>query len=247
MENPFKDPDDKLVFAKVLDKFAESQKKHRPSFTDFLNPVQCGEFMQILYKYTNDIKAFGGYEGAERMIIGFGISTDIFPITPLSFTYNGKFSKSPSHRDYLGATLGLGLDRCKIGDIRLSEEGAVLYAASDIAHFIAENLTQVGRTTVKISIGENIAGLTVTGETCRVTVASLRLDAVLSGALNLSRGKVSTLIASDKVFINWKPAKKTQQLQAGDSITIRGIGRITVDAEAGRSKKDKFVLEISKF
>jgi len=247
-ENPFKEPDDKLLFAKALDRLTAYEKKHQATFTDFLNPVQVAAFMQVLFKY--EITCFGGYEGAEREMLGFGAEeTATFPITPIIITYNEKFSKAPTHRDYLGATLGLGLDRCKIGDIRLAESGAIMYVSSDIAVYIAENLQQVGRVKVKTSLDPNktLAGIENTGQEKRVTVASLRLDAVLSAALNLSRGKVTTLIDSEKVFVNWKPAKKTQALNPGDNVTVRGMGRITIKNEGGRTKKDRIVLTITKF
>jgi RNA-binding protein YlmH len=266
---------DKLLFAKAQDRFAAWQKKLNPTFTDFLNPVQCAEVMAAFAKHATEICIFGGYDGAERVMLGFGVdepSAENFPITAVEITYNGKFSKPPTHRDYLGAALGLGIDRSKIGDIRLAETGAVMYVAADIALYIAENLTQVGRTTVKASAGsgETIPGLESTGgenaqsafvlptergelrmqfprkQEKRVTVASLRLDAVLSAALNLSRGKVSALIDSDKVFVNWKPAKKTLILHPGDNLTVRGMGRIVIETEDGRTKKDRIVLTITK-
>ena len=244
MQNPFKDPDDKLHFAKVLDKLAMHQKKYQPTFTDFLNPVQCAAFMHVLAKHT-DAVAYGGYTGAERTMIGFG--GDSFPITPISVAYNARFSTPPTHRDYLGAVLGLGLDRSKIGDICLVESGAVLYVSSEICEYITENLQQVGRTTVTTAANQIIAASSEnTGQEKRVTVSSLRLDAVLSPALNLSRGKAATLIESDKVFVNWKPAKKTYQLAPGDNVTVRGLGRITINTEDGRTKKERIVLTVTR-
>ena len=248
IENPFKEAEDKLLFAKTLDKLTIYEKNGNPSFTDFLNPIQSAAFMQVLVKYTKNAKSFGGHDGAERMMIGFGAASEAdFPITPLAVTYNGRFSKAPSHRDYLGATIGLGLDRGKIGDIRTGEGGAVVYVASDIAYYIAENMEQVGRTSVKIVAGKTVEGLEQSGQEKRVTVASLRLDAVLSAALNLSRGKVVQLIDSDKVFVNWKPAKKTQTLAEGDNVTVRGMGRIVIDTQGGKTKKDRIVLLVTKF
>ena len=247
IENPFKDADDKLLFAKVLDRLTAWQKKKTPTFTDFLNPVQNAAFMQHLLKH--GAKSFGGYSGAEREMIGYGAEeplTESFPIMPIAVTYNEKFSKAPTHRDYLGSVLGLGIDRGKIGDIRIAEAGAVMYAAEDIAAYIAENLQQVGRVKVKLKLGETLPGLENTGTEKRITVASLRLDAVLSAALNLSRSKVSALIDSEKVFINWKPAKKTQILHPGDNLTVRGIGRIIINEDEGRTKKDRIVLTITK-
>jgi len=249
-ENPFKEADDKLLFAKVLDKYTAAQKKHQRTHSDFLDPVRCASFMQTLERLHAGvfITAYGGYENAERKMIAFDthdVGYDSFPIVPLAVTYNERFSKAPTHRDYLGAVLGLGLDRGKIGDIRLADKGAVMYVSEEVAHFIAENLDQVGRVSVKVNAHQELGGLESTGVTKRITVPSMRLDAVLGSAFNLSRGKAATLIESEKVFVNWKPAKKTHNVAIGDAITVRGMGRITVDSQGGNTKKDRIVLEVT--
>ena len=250
IDNPFKNSEDKLLFAKILDKYASAQKKHKFTHSDFLDPVRCTAFVQALERINNGvcISAYGGYEGAERQIIAFDmqeISCGNFPIIPIAITYNERFSKAPTHRDYLGAVLGLGLDRSKIGDIRLGSEGAILYVSEDVAHFIVENLDQVGRVSVKVKARQELDGLETTGVTRRVTVPSMRLDAVLGSAFNLSRGKASALIESEKVFVNWKPAKKTYTVAVGDAVTVRGVGRITINAQGGNTKKDRIVLEVT--
>ena len=249
-ENPFKNTDDKLLFAKVLDKYTATQKKHRLTHSDFLDPVRCAAFMQTLERMGDGvfITAYGGYENAERKMIAFDthdVMYDNFPIVPISITYNERFSKAPTHRDYLGAVLGLGLDRGKIGDIRLAEEGAVMYVSEEVAHFIAENLDQVGRISVKVKARQELDGIESTGTIKRITVPSMRLDAVLGSAFNLSRGKAATLIESEKVFVNWKPAKKTHTVEIGDAITVRGMGRVTVDSQGGNTKKDRIVLVVT--
>ena len=250
IENPFKDAEDKLLFAKALDKYTAVGKKRQLTHTDFLDPVRCAAFVQIFERANTGVfvEAYGGHNDAERKMLAFDtadIDLQNFPIAPIAVTYNERFAKAPTHRDYLGAVLGLGLDRGKVGDIRLGETGAVLYVAQDVAYYVAENLDQVGRVSVKAEVGRELAGLEPTGATRRITVPSMRLDAVLGAAFNLSRGKAATLIESDKVFVNWKPAKKTHTVAVGDAITVRGLGRVTLDAQGGNTKKDRIVLEVT--
>jgi len=245
--NPFKEAEDKLNFAKVLDKLSWSQKNSKPAHTDFLDPASCAKFMQALERisHNNFVIANGGFENAERKIIfvdtseGGGI-----PIAPIAITYNQRFAKPPTHRDYLGAILGLGIDRGKIGDICLADEGAIVYVIEDIADFIAENLCQVGRVTVKARARDLLDGLKNANTTKQLTVASMRLDAVLSSVFNLSRGKASQLIESEKVFVNWKLAKKTHILTVKDAITVRGMGRFTIDSQGGTNKKGRIALVV---
>ncbi|MCL2841484.1 MAG: YlmH/Sll1252 family protein [Defluviitaleaceae bacterium] len=250
MFNPFKEAEDKLQFAKLLDRLTAAQKKHQPTFSDFLDPARCAAFLTLLEKHAEILpKAQGGHENAERKMIGFipeFLEDSTFPITPIAITYNEKFSKAPTHRDYLGAILGLGLDRGKIGDILLGESGAILYTSNDIVIFICEYLTQVGRVSVKADTNQTILGTESTGIQCRITVPSMRLDAVLGAAFNISRGKASALIDSDKVFVNWKPTKKTHIIATGDAITVRGLGRVFIDSVEGNTRKDRIVLKVTK-
>jgi len=211
--------------------------------------------MQIFVKRGVDARAYGGFDAAERKQIGFAPSYDAcdtlpyssYPITPLNVTYNGKYSRELTHRDFLGAVLGLGLDRCKVGDILIGDEGAVMYISRDIVSFITDSLHVVGRTPVATSTRTNLDGIQSPGTVKRITAASLRVDAIISVAFNLSRSKAAVLIEREKVFVNWAIAKKTQQLSPGDIVTIRGMGRVRLDDIIGQTKKDRVALSISVF
>lgn len=239
------------MFAKILDKYHAAQKKHIQTHTDFLDPARCAAFMTVLAGRKTRGLAYlpqGGYTHAERKVIVFQPEFEDgapSPIVPLAITYNKKFSSAPSHRDYLGAVIGLGLDRGKVGDICLAEGGATMYVLEEVAYFIAESLTQAGRTSINIEVGQTLAEAEPTGKEKRITVASMRLDGVLSAALNLSRGKAAALIEKEKVFVNWKLAKKTHTIAVGDAITVRGVGRVTIDEECGTSKRDRIVLVVT--
>ncbi|MCL2353322.1 MAG: YlmH/Sll1252 family protein [Defluviitaleaceae bacterium] len=241
IQNPFKDPDDKLLFARALDKHHLSLKRHAQTQTNFIDATRIAQFMPLL-KGCN-ATAFGGYDEAERQIIIFndeGIQT----ITPLAITYNEKFATPPTHRDYLGATLALGIDRAKIGDIRIGKNGAILYATSDMASFITDNLTQAGRVSVKVSHRTHKIEIEQTAIEKRITVPSMRLDAVLAAAFNTSRTKAAAFIDAGKVFVNHKETKKTHTTKQGDIITARGMGRVSINEICGTTKKDRIVLVV---
>jgi len=94
--------------------------------------VRCAAFVQALERMNDGVSttAYGGYEDTERKTIAFNIHDVMyvnFPIVPIAITYNEKFSKAPTHRDYLGT---------------------VMYVSEEVTPFIAENLDQVGRVTV---------------------------------------------------------------------------------------------------
>jgi len=251
-ENPFREAEDRLQFAKALDRLKAAQYKNHATFTDFMNPQRGVMFLQRFSKMGATAQVHGGHQDAERVMLGFApphmdepLAGKHFPIVPLMIKYNSKFSRQLTHRDFLGAVLGLGLDRGKIGDIQLTESGAVMYVASEVADYITENLLEVGRTTVTVSTYTQAPEIEAAGTQKRITVASMRLDAVISVAFHLSRGKAATLIEGEKVFVNWAVAKKTLQLSEGDIVTIRGTGRVRIDSISGPTKKDRVAVMIT--
>jgi len=247
---------DKIQFAKVIDR--QEATTFKSTFTDFLDPARCSSFLNILKREQKLERVFiyGGHEYAERKVIGFLAEsefeqaeepTSLFPITPLSVMYNSKFSKPPIHRDYLGSILALGLDRGKIGDIVLAMAGATVYVHSSIANFIAEHLLHVGQAPVTVKIGQVMPKPTSTANKKRTTVASMRVDCVIGGTFNLSRKDASVLVEREKVFVNWKTAKKSYIVKQGDIITVRGIGRVEIGEQVGITKKERIILDIILF
>ena len=269
LTNPFAKLSDQLGFSKVLDKYKAHRKNECDEFTDFLDPHSVALFCGALKKHLIAPAIFGGHALAERNMIGFIPANkefsnvdaaktfldeedasgyrDVFPITSISITYNERFSSPPTHRHYLGSLIGLGLDRGKLGDICLSKEGAVAYVHSSIADFVAENLIKVGKTSVKASIGQTIMSPAADGTPKRLTVSSLRLDALVAAAYNLSRAKANELIDSQKVFVNFRHEKKTHILKVYDKISVRGLGRVEIASINGITKKGKIALVITKF
>ena len=254
-DNPFTEATDRLGFSKVLDKYAAYSKNGSNEFTDFLDPHSVALYVGALIKYQVAPVVFGGYTGSERNMIGFvqadeektSACENIFPITPVLITFGARFSSPPTHRHYLGSLIGLGLERGKLGDICLTKEGAIAYVHSSIADFAVENLIKVGKTPVRATVFDNVAKPLTQGISKRLTVSSLRLDAFIAAAYNLSRAKANELIDSQKVFVNFRHEKKTHILKVYDKISVRGLGRVEIMSTDGTTKKGKIALVISKF
>ena len=113
----------------------------RYEFTDFLSLAE----VQYLYSAEKElayagVALWGGYEGAERQIAGFGNCAyeAAFPVCCLKITpTNAKFAEEFTHRDYLGALVNLGLERSTLGDILPVRGAAYVYCLSKVAPFIA--------------------------------------------------------------------------------------------------------------
>ncbi len=248
------DHEAKIFLAKGLDRAFTAFKKQKMQFSDFSDPVKAVLLKNTAVKYI-DVKAelFGGYDGAERALVCFlpeyGERIDP-PVAYVLIKYNEKFASKPGHRDILGSVLGLGLDRGKIGDIVLTDSGAVAVVMKDVADFIAVNLEQAGHTRVSAEVIKSIEPYIKNDnikETDK-TVASMRLDAVVSCCFNISRGKACDYIKGGKVFINWAPCETAAKtVEEGSVITVRGLGRVKLINILGKTKRDKIIIRFVKF
>ncbi len=247
------DSDERLIVAKAMDKLQIALKTFTPEFTIFMDPYKAYSIKDMLLNNECKIIAYGGYEGCERLKLGFFPEfTECnflqFPIVPIEISYNSVFGRTLTHRDFLGSILGLGITREKTGDIVIEENRAVAFVDSDIADYVVVNLDRVGRTKVRVKILDNYTPKLKEAVEKRLTVASLRIDALLSGALNLSRGKVADLIKGEKAYINWKKVTSvSHSVCENDVITLRGVGRVKINEVMGTTKKDRILISVSVF
>lgn len=251
------DGEERLLFAKALDQAIFAMKRRQPAFTDFMDRAKCSRFAERM-RGIRDLKVtlFGGTEDCERQMMGFSLAEEElpeeeFPIRIIKIRRKSKkFGQTDlSHRDYLGSILGLGIDRSKVGDILVTEDAAVCFVAEEISAYITAVLEQVSRTAV---IAEETEGADAIPkrqtETKRLTVASLRLDAVAGEAFNLARGKAQALIGAEKAQVNWNTVTNTSHLlKEGDMVSLRGFGRFRLLSVGGKTKKDRVGLEIEKY
>lgn len=225
-------------------------------FSDFLDGYQLSLLRDMQRHLTTEVTFYGGYEDAERRMASFypsflQVQTEDFPIEALLITPKAPqfLTKAPGHRDYLGALMGLGIKREKLGDILLQEQGAVVFVREDMASYIQEGVTSVGAADVKVTVQDRgIAVKAPEGKRILVSLASLRLDALLSKGFAISRGDASNWIAAGKVQKNWRDCTAGDEpVREGDVITLRGMGRIKCIEEKGRSKSGRIQLMIERF
>jgi RNA-binding protein YlmH len=246
------DSDEKIFFAKSLDRAAVAEKTYSPAFSDFIDPYKAHKLASAFKGDTTKAVCYGGYDESERMLVGFFPEYSIqdgedcyklFPISAIEIAYNAKYSRTLTHRDFLGSVLGLGITREKIGDIIPEEDRAVMYVIDDIAGFICVNLERVGHTSVQCRVLDDYTPKAAETTEKKFTVPSLRLDAVLSDAFNISRAKASALIKGEKAFLNWHCEVNTSKpVSEGDVITLRGMGRVKIKEVMGTTKKDRILI-----
>jgi len=192
----------------------------------------------------------GGFEGAERTRAVFTnpdwggfVRADMF--TALKVAHHPQYALS--HRDILGALMALGIERETIGDIVLNAAFAVFVCLPELSGYIIENFTKAGRVGLEVSaIG--LDELPAREEELIIktdTVASLRLDAVLSSAFGISRANAAELIASGRVSLNHQACLRTDKEVTEDSmLSVRGLGRARLMEISGVSRKGRTFIRI---
>ncbi|NLT58140.1 MAG: hypothetical protein GXX99_04170 [Clostridiales bacterium] len=243
-------PGDRMWLGHLLDLAQACAGQDRPGATRFLDPRQQGLAAAVLRAAGIPVALWGGFEGAERRVAVFLNDWDPPPeavqaacrLLPLRAE---TATEGLTHRDYLGALMGLQLGRERIGDLLVEPLGAVLLVCEDCADFLCQNLIQAGRarlTLRPLAPGEPIAPALPPQE-LRVTVSSPRLDGVLGAAFRLSRGRAQEQIAAGRVQVNGLICQKPDRaLREGDAVTLRGSGRFRLHQVAGQTKKGRLAL-----
>ncbi|AOY77386.1 RNA-binding protein [Clostridium formicaceticum] len=249
-----KDHDLKQLLVKILDQVELVLKNHDIKTTDFLNPYELRAAIEILSTF-QDIAwmATGGYEGAERKILiifqDYLPATSIkIPLAVLELMGNMQF-KTLNHRDYLGAILSLGIKRGKIGDIIINEDNCQVIIKEELKDFLQLHLNKVGNTSIEnkeIAL-EEIKPLEISYKEIGGTVASLRLDSIVSLGFKVSRAEAQNLIAKEKVYINWGIANKNFfEVGNGDVISVRGKGRVIIEDFQRKTKSGRIHIKLKK-
>ncbi|PHV71135.1 hypothetical protein CS063_07340 [Sporanaerobium hydrogeniformans] len=249
------DPKEKLFLKTLIEYIARVEKNDYSLFTNFHDGLWMKQVVQkyLGASWMSQFAYFGGYKEAQRQILGVLASYDNEPEVPiccLKLTVKTGIGKPLSHRDYLGALLGLGLERDLIGDIIVQLEGAYIVVKANIADYIACSLTQIGRYTVSemqevpmSAIPESMQPIKV----IRTTVASLRADTVLAAGFGLSRNNCAKLIQGDKATCNGMKVSVSTPLKEGDILTLRGYGKMKLKEINGQTKKERFHICIEKY
>lgn len=155
-----------------------------------------------------------------------------------------------THRDYLGAILGLGLSRDALGDLAVQNEcEAVLFCPQTLATFLVESLSKVGSDTVKCRFYTLDASFTDGKVYAPIssTVASARLDCVIASLTGLSREDSQSAIRSGLVEVDFEPCERVDlTLTPPATISARGFGRFILRAFDGETKKGRLRLRADK-
>ena len=261
--------EDRLLLAKLWDKINAGMRKNIPAATCFLSPREL-EMAKYLFGEQESLYAFGGYEDAERKMLIFlpdyldeaSLYGEDSPCVCLRAAFfqgdspcvclRAAFFQgdSPSHRDFLGALMGAGVGRETVGDICVDKGSCDFFVTAEIAPYLLQTFTSAGRTKLhlrQIPLSDvHIPEPEI--KEIRDTLASLRLDSVISSGFRIGRSLAAQYVSAGKAAIDGLPCEKPDKsVPEGAKISVRGLGKIKLAAINGRTKKDRISVVIHRY
>ena len=247
--------EDKVLLAKLWDKITAGMRKNIIASTCYLTQREQN-LAQFLFGQQDGLYCFGGYDDAERKMLVYlpeyleetALYDADSPVVCLRADfYEGD---SPSHRDFLGALMGAGIARETVGDICVGKGNCDFFVTAEIAPYILQNLTGAGRTKLRLyQIPlEQVQIPEPEVKQIKDTVASLRLDSIISSGFRIGRSLAAQHISAGKAAIDGLPCEKPdKQVEEGAKISVRGLGKIKLQKINGQTKKGRISVVIDRY
>ena len=244
-----------MLLAKIWDKINSGLRRNIPANTAFLSPREL-EMARLLLGEPEGLHRFGGYADAERKMLCYlpdyleegSLMEEDSPVACLRATYFE--GDSLSHRDFLGALMGAGVARETVGDICVDKGSCDFFVTREIAPYLLQSFDSAGRTKFRlqeIPLSEaKIPEPEV--KIIKDTLASIRLDAVISSGFRIGRGPASDAVNAGRASINGLPCTKSDKAVAeGDTVSVRGMGKIRLAQVNGQTKKGRISVIIERY
>ncbi len=211
---------------------------------------------RFLFGETEGLSCFGGFPDAERKMLCYlpdymdeeCLMQENSPVVCLRATfYDGD---TLSHRDFLGALMGAGIGRETVGDICVGSGYCDFFVTEEIAPYLLQNFTSAGKTKLSLAqIPLQDAKIPIPQvKIIQDTLASLRLDTVVSAGFRISRSLAAQSITAGKVTVDALPCEKPDKsITAGCKVGLRGSGKIKLEKINGQTKKGRISVEIHRY
>lgn len=258
--------EDDLLLAGIEDKIDQCERYAMLTHSAFLD-LRQGALARSYCEKRRGLQVcfYGGYGEAERVIAVFfpdylSLPTEKGRLSWLSENEEDnpltvlRVTKDPfhtlTHRDYLGALMGLGIKREMVGDLLVTENGCDIILLKSVAPYLKDNLTQAGHARLDgafVPVKE-LRRVEEKRELIPCVVASLRLDNVVSAAFSVSRAAAAAAVQKGLIFVNSLPCEKTAApVREGDRIVFRSKGKVRLAEVGGTSKKGRLHIVIEKY
>ncbi len=192
----------------------------------------------------------GGWPEAERVQVCFhpeGVEP-AFNGVWLRVRWNGRFARV-DHRDLLGSLMALGMERAYFGDLIAQEGEAYLLALPEVACRLPQEWLKAGSAPIRVEVLDEPPAISPPeGAALRDTVASLRLDSIVASGMKTSRARAAEIIRQGAVSVEHLPEERVDRLlTAGQTVSVRGFGRIRLQAVGEPTRKDRLPVTLEIF
>lgn len=146
--------------------------------------------------------------------------------------------------------MGIGIKRETVGDILVGTGTCDFFVLNEVCPYVLQNFISAGRT--KLHVGQIALSEAAVTEpetvTIQDTLASLRLDSVVSAGFRIGRSLAVQHIQSGGAAIDGLPCEKPDKaVEEGMVISVRGLGKIRLRHVKGQTRKGRLAVEIEKY
>lgn len=234
---------------KLYERFNVARTRNITIFTDEFYTPDVWNTLEGMNFFGVTVKSFGVFEDGDRRVISFNKEEyNEYPVSLLKIQCNTKFSKL-EHKDYLGSIMALGINRNKIGDLILKDDGCYVAVHHSIIDFLISNLSKIKNLNCKCEVLYNLDDIPKPSyEEKNIIITSKRLDCVVAALQNISRSKALDNITSGSVLLDYRITKdKSKEVCEGSRLTIRGLGKFKISNIFGTTKNGRLKLTVFKY
>lgn len=240
-----RDDGERLLARRLCDLSERADRTGVVTSTGFLTPAEQDFARMVEHLLPCPLTLDGGFDGAERCVARFGEYGER-PVAGLAIAHRTPLG----HRDLLGAALGLGLERSVVGDIIPGETASRMVVLRSQLGFFLNSFDKAGRVPLEVSELplDEFQPPERRVERVVLSLASMRLDALVAAAWGLSREDAQGEITRGMVQQNHRPQlEPSRRIAEGDTISLRGKGKLTVGAALGITRRDRLRIEVEKY
>ena len=236
------------ILIRLRDLENQSRQKNRHIESNFLDEQELA-VAYTAFGESSYIRYDGGYPGArkKKVIFRVDLEDDFSDIVCIKADIDTRFRKI-THRDVLGALMGLQIERNAFGDFWIEENHIYLYTSQSMAKFLIDNFIKIANLNVTFyQIDEHPIQVFQT-KRIEVVVAQPRIDAIVAAVAHISRNQAKEMIQSGLVQINHVSLVSPNEVCDNNcTISIRGVGRFTYLGVNHETKKGRVVVALDQY
>ena len=236
------------ILIRLRDLEKQSQQRNLHIESNFLDEEELAQAYKE-FPASNYIRYDGGYENArkKKVIFRVDMEDDFSDIVCIKADIDTRFRKI-THRDILGALMGLQIARNTFGDFWIEEDSIYLYTSSSMAKFLIENFIKIANLSVTFYQIEEKPEQPFHTKKIQVVVSQPRLDAIVAALAHTSRNQAKEMIQAGKVQLNHVVLVSPDELCNNNvTISIRGVGRFEYLGIVSKTRKNRLVIEVNQY